>query len=394
LKNIEVFYDTRRKLTRLDHHSIAGEPDIEVAPSATGNFRDVHDFNTGLAYQQNIATGECKITPIHNSMEDSKESGEGKFKIVHMLNATEFFHLNGKYQYVGKRKDENGVLMDVWITHKENWPFPEHVGEDVTNYKTILEWSFLDPSWIDFTDNDDVANATNVPYHLYLKLDMQDNHIAGTDIVWVYDYNIIDFTPTPPHWTTFDISLCYDQFEKEHFVIAFPGDHKEFVWGNIPVVKEWALLSIAIWGQIETHLRVSNIEFDFVAANKTTNQDARVVVLFTILDVAPFKGDADDILEQKPLKWIKNQLQWAVNNDKFEVLIPNPEHPDQTGRILKAIPNSFEAVERWDVSLKDRYGPKGPKIYTAGAGWTAGIVAVVLGLLLGVGSAFVFFKRR
>jgi len=393
VKNIESFYDARSKLTRLDHRSIAGEPDIEVAPSTTGNFRDVHDFNTGIAYQQNLATGECKIMPIHNSIEDSKESmDEHGFKMVHMLNATEFFHLNGKYQYVGKRKDENGVLMDVWITVKTDWPYPEHVGEDTTNYITTLEWSFLDPAWIETTDNSQNVNSTSVPYHLYMKIDMQDNHIAGTDVVWKYDYNIYDFTPSPPHWTAFDISLCYDQFEKAHFVIGFPGSHKEFVWGNIPVVKDWMLLSIGIWGEIETHLRISNIEFDFVAENKTEGQNATVIVLFTLLDVAPVKGDPDHILEQKPLKWVAKRLEWAVDNGQFNVLIPNPDKPDQTGTVLTAIPKSFYEVKRWDVSLEQRYGPKGPEIYTAGEMAGIGIGVAILGLLIGLVVGMFFFK--
>ena len=353
IKNIETFYDSNAKLTRLDHSSVAGVPDIEIAPNETGHFRDVHDFNTGIAYNQNLLTGECKIMPIHNSIEDSKESmDEHGFKVIHMLNATEFFHLNGKFQYVGKRKDENGVMMDVWITIKEDWPYPEHDGADVTNYKTMLEWSFLDPSWVDTTDNEQTDDLLRVPYHLYLKIDMQENHIAGSDITWTYDYNIMDFTPSPPHWTAFDISYCHYHLDKKHFVVDFPGSHQDFVRGHIESVKKMMLLSIAYWGEIETHLRVTNIEFEYVA-------DKHIVsAIFTILGRAPVEGDPDHVVEQKRLDWIQGQLESAVKRNQFQVRIPDPKNPDQTLQILTADRRSFREVDRWDtISPHPSAGP-------------------------------------
>merc|ERR1719431_1927623 len=273
-------------------------------------------------------------------------------------------------------------MMDVWITLKKDWPYPERTVDVTTNYITTLEWAFLDPSWLELSDTNQAENATNVPYHLYMKIDMQTDHAAGTDTIWTYDYNIIDFVPLEPHWTVFDISLCYSQINKAHFVIDFPGTHKEWAWGSLPVVKDWLMMSLAIWGQVESQLRISNIEFDFTAENKTANQAAIVTALFTILDIVPVKGNPEHIIEQKSLPWISEQLNKSVSAGKFEFLIPDPNNPQQTGAVLTAIPTSFRKVERWDVSLGERFGPKGPAIYTAGALAGISIGVAILGLII------------
>lgn len=154
------------------------------------------------------------------------------------------------------------------------------------------------------------------------------------------------------------------------------------------------MISIDAWGQINDRLRVYDIEFDFRPENKTAGTEAYVTALSSILDITPVKGDAEHIVDQKPLDWIANQLEYAVNSGQFKFLIPNPQDPTQTGAVLTAIPQSFLEVDRFDVNFGKRFGPKGKGIYTAGAGWTAGIVAVVLGILVGVGSAYLFFRRR
>jgi hypothetical protein len=305
-----------------------------------------------------------------------------------MLNSSDFFQLSGKYQYVGKRKDENGVLMDVWITVKEGWPPSDHYGVEVTNYKTTLEWSFLASDWNDLSDEAN-TNLTDIPYHLYLKVDAFMNSVTGSAISWTYDYNIVDFTPAPPHWTDFDISLCYDQMKMAHFVIAFPGEHDEFVAEHISMVKDEVLWMVCALGQIETHLRVSNIELDFVPSN-VTGKSSKVVTIFSILDVPDVKGDPDHIIQQKPLKTIASQLKAAVEGGAFQIEIEDKHGKHEP---ISAIKDSFiEIDERWDVRLRPGYGPKGPGIYTSGDMALISIGIVTLGILIGFIAGFFKFK--
>ena len=118
----------------------------------------------------------------------------------------------------------------------------------------------------------------------------------------------------------------------------------------------------------------SNIEFDFDAPNPTSPNSTAVyaevqpniTAIFTILDKAPIEGSLDHVVEQTPLKEVADSLKDGVTGGLFVLVIPDPEHPGQTLIELTAIPESFREVDRWDVKPGDRYGPKGPAIYTAG----------------------------
>ncbi|KAK3090337.1 hypothetical protein FSP39_011029 [Pinctada imbricata] len=111
----DIYYDAEYKLVRYDYRNISpAPPTYSVNPIS-----EIHDFNTGVRYFKDLATGNCSVYPIPvTSFDDYESKGAiyangttGSGYVLHMKNPLQFLFLNGNFTYTGNLDGKKDVMI-------------------------------------------------------------------------------------------------------------------------------------------------------------------------------------------------------------------------------------------------------------------------------------------
>jgi len=106
-------YDTEFQFTRFDIWS----PDPFGGPNWS-HYTEIHDFATGLSYQYNHTTRQCRVADIAPNFNDV-DAVDGKPNLIQMTSPQHLFGADDiSYHYTGEKRCRDRVWCHVWIGEK------------------------------------------------------------------------------------------------------------------------------------------------------------------------------------------------------------------------------------------------------------------------------------
>ncbi|CAF1014057.1 unnamed protein product [Didymodactylos carnosus] len=323
-----------------------------------GHFTEIHDYRTGLSYRYEHMTQRCTVNDINGQFDGVQV--EGQPNIVRMRDGLEFFLLdNTTFHYTGVRHCRERVNCHVWIGEKAldgNRKGTQH-----------REWY-----WAFEMNGVELRNLIPIKF-IMTDLDERGRLISANEIT------MFNFHRNP--LTIFEIdhtlSECYRALGPKQgynygvvkFVIA---NDKEY-----PVHKNIEYLTLTIWRTLTLFLqlrpvRISNIVID--------HDGKDLIVTFLLLDVPPKYGPVEHPLHEHSLDTLVERLQTLINDNTlaFRAKFDTKEVD------LRARKNSLDVIYVNNKSVTKAHGPLITGLW---------IGFLVLGLLLGVGVAFIVVKK-
>ncbi|XP_048750693.1 uncharacterized protein LOC125662497 [Ostrea edulis] len=324
------------------------------SPFGTSDLREIHDFNTGVAYIIDTMYGNCTAQPIQQTF-DTRFVDKNHLR---MRNAKEFFYFDViNYTYEGVKTVRN-IDCDSWVGVRANWPTP--------GISSIWQWYFATNQWVEVNTG---AAQGGTPVQLVIDAPANAYH---------NEYNIFNYDVHTPDVLKFDISQCYVNRNRRKFQLSFLGDYKSAVDGNLEIFKYNILKSLVSTLSVSV-LRIANLNVYY------TPKD--IIVTFEILDVAPVVGDVNSIVKETPLYVAANMLQTKVQNSQFAIALDRKAFPN----IPAMVPLKQSFTETTYLNNKNQtaasqtgYGP--------GAMAAVGVTLPLVGGALGGVFAYFFFK--
>ncbi|KAK7497755.1 hypothetical protein BaRGS_00010889 [Batillaria attramentaria] len=344
---------------------------------------EVHDFGAGVAYIMDELLGNCSVIPIeHGGFDDELQDPSH----VRIRTAAEFFYLdNVQVAYQGQRT-VRGIPADSWVANRPNFP-------PGSNMNGVWQWFFQADNWTSTVEKQ-ASYTGGTPIQMRFLLEES-----------AYDYNLFHFQPKLDS-SAFDVTSCYTNKRRRNFDFAFSGQYQDDIRGNLTEFTHSLLATLRDVTKLSP-LRISVTRVVFLA-------DVHVRV--ELLDKAPITGDVSQMRAQTDLDSAAAALLQAIHGNGFVVNI-GPNSQEQ----IAALPQSV--VERTvappNVVTTTRPSPtrappprgttRGPspgtqtrssasgdnsQTYSPGDMGGLGVGTLILGALLGSGSAFVYMRRR
>ncbi|XP_061170485.1 uncharacterized protein LOC133179822 [Saccostrea echinata] len=326
----------------------------DMSPYGVNDLREIHDFNTGVAYIIDTMYGNCTVQPIKQTF-DTRFVDKNHLRI---RNAQEFFYFDViQYTYEGVKTVRN-IDCDSWVGVRANWPSP--------GVNSTWQWYFASNQWAEVNTG---AAQGGTPIQLV---------IDAPSVAYHNEYNIFNFDVHTPDVLKFDISQCYVNRNRRKFQLTFSGDYKSAVDGNLETFKYNILKSLVSTLSVSA-IRIANLNVYYSPTD--------IIVSFEILDVAPVVGDVQSIVKETPLSVAANTLQTKVQNAQFAIALDKTAFPNIPAMV--PIKQSFTETTYLNNKGQTAAAKTG---YSPGAMAAVGITLPIVGGALGGVFAYFFFK--
>jgi len=346
-------YDFNSHVAKIVYTPMPTAGDTSAKEYGIRELVEVHDFNTGVAYIMDPMIGNCTVTPISALGFDAVQNAPGTVRI---RNPKEFFYFDGTdFVYQGLKKVRD---MDSYTFSgvRKNFAPLKPLNEDAT-----LEWAFVTEDWMENADGT-LEKMTPVRFDI-------------NSLTTKFTYNIFDFKTEKPDIFDYDIGQCYIFRDRRYFQFLLPGEFKDIVAVNMKEFKYSVLVSILGYTVISP-LRVANLNLDF--------DDKNIIVSFSMLDVAPIKGDINATIKtETPLAFASTLLEKTINAGNFQVLMSVDTFNDPI--ILTAKPYSLQQIVHEAVTQEG---------YSSGIMAAVGIGTLIGGFLIGAIIIIIVVRAR
>ncbi|XP_046582848.1 uncharacterized protein LOC124290196 [Haliotis rubra] len=390
----DEWYDYSRKMVRIDSKPMPGG--LVFVPMVAR--REIHDFNAGVSYMVDMASGDCQVAPLSTDVFDSQLTDLNHISIK---SPKQFFDFtSGAFVYSGQ-KTERSITMDTWIGKRKDFP-------PGLNQTSFWEWYFSTDNWLISEFGPSIRKAP-----MRLKI-----NIPGVNATYIY--NIFDFTEDEPDIMMFDVSDCYEKGDLRNFRFTLKGN----AWAISPKPK---LFKYNMATAITNAMGISGPRIQAVQADF---DNKGVYVVFTLLGPPPIKGDTGNPINSISSDTAANNFRRTLDSGQFsfQSTIVKPVSGTRT-YTYTGVPHSMKEVIRSsngtliDLTDTTTSGPtmavptlhQGTTLHPplakttqqshsspvgAPSGWQGGSVAgiaigmSILGLFLGVISTLMALKLR
>jgi len=319
--------------------------------------REVHDFNTGVAYITDIQRGNCSVMPIDTNTLDDVNVDQTH---VQMRTAVQFLYLDGvKPTYEGI-KVIRGMDCDVWVANRAD--FPKGSGRNVTWEFAFLAKTIPGPTQWKSIEGLQATEKGGMPIQLTLTQDKITTY-----------YNLYNFQSKAPNVLDYSVKTCYWNRDRRIFTFSVDGQYMKQILSDVKAFKRGVLTSVANTAKI-SKLRIGDVKVMFY-----NNIKVRVV----ILDKAPIPGDVLAVKQQFDLKTSGDLLLNAILQGTFVI---TPENPDN-GASATQIPVIKNSVKEAEYILQ-------PPFQGYGSGTSAGVAVAMLLVGLAIGGVLAVFVKR
>ncbi|XP_052264770.1 uncharacterized protein LOC127867551 isoform X5 [Dreissena polymorpha] len=255
----EVWYDASFKLFRHDRRPLVPTP-----PDYTTHPRiEIHDYTTGVAYTTDRMFNNCTMSALTPDQQDSQQNltayRYNQSYVLGMKSPLQLLDLDLNLTYIGQY-EIRGIVCDAFVGQAYNFTQTGFLSNDQT---MDLTFYFMADGWSYVTDDSVDMITSQIPIRLVLY---------SNDMALTATYNFLEFEPTPPSLSVFDVSACFAEANKVTFQVKFPGTY-------IPATEE----SVINWAQLVfaekmgvSLLRVSGVQLSY--------DDANLYVTATLLD--------------------------------------------------------------------------------------------------------------
>ncbi|XP_064625991.1 uncharacterized protein LOC135486820 [Lineus longissimus] len=204
----ETWYDKAYQIVRLDYR-----PVVATAPWYTTNpIREIHDYNTGVAYVTDTALGNCTIRAIQGTEADAtydiEELQKDGATVLRLKAPLDFLYIDASYIYKGKTT-VRGMDTDVFIGQRNDFK-----GTPGQRGNTTVEYYFLTENWVEIP-NPGVQVMQGVPVKAIFKNELSNFYM---------EYHFIDFDGEHSDLGVFDVLTCFPEETHKNVEITFKGD--------------------------------------------------------------------------------------------------------------------------------------------------------------------------
>ncbi|CAF0807859.1 unnamed protein product [Didymodactylos carnosus] len=284
------------------------------------DFREIHDYSTGLSYRYLPQTQQCSVSEISESSGDATLVDQTH---IRMKSVYEFFQLadnHTQFQYIGVRWCRDRVRCHVWIGQKQ------------AENKQIEQYEWY---WAMEFNGQQLSEM--IPVKLLITVISTPSTVPNTQEINFYNYLSHPMTIVAIDSTLAD---CYRALGPtngfNYAILRFTIDNvqKYPVHKNILYLKYTILMELAFDLQVRS-VRLSNIVIDH------ENDKNDLYVTFTLLDNPPFYGPVEQLhVEQASLSIIKH-LEMIIN---LNVLKFRTRYDQGREVVLRAKPNSLKTL--------------------------------------------------
>jgi len=309
INNIYEIHDSKNNIYRIDYAN-------GVRPIS-----EIHDYKTGLRYIIDRYGGNCTIGVIDpGSPEAQTVNG-----FVTLKNSSSLFFFDDTDFYYTGFVRINHINTQRWIGRRL-----------IGNTTATFEWYFLAPGYF---QNEGTEIRSLEPVRLIVTFYKEFLNPVTQQIDYlktpVY-YNFYNFDESGLDTFAFNFAVCYDKYPKSHwyFEIQNSDQYRDIMEAYKTNLKLGVLIGITASVAVFP-TRIVDLELDFNRQN--------VVVLFTILDKAPFYGPVNITRPEVELSDANALLNATVAAGKL--FIPFVVDSN-TFFELVADPNSLRRIER------------------------------------------------
>ncbi|PVD29702.1 hypothetical protein C0Q70_08958 [Pomacea canaliculata] len=332
---IEEHYDQKNKLNVYRYLP----PDKAGTLESVNDVTEIHDFNSGIAYIINTATGVCQMRNMTQGLVQFP-SIPGESDSVRQQTYTRFFLLNGttSYSYGG-------------VTDYQNWEL-SGAGQ---------------------------GSSYQIPI-LYRRWDDQDDDQP------TYLYNGFSFDLDRPLTSKLDVGACFHGAQRINVRFAVDGGYKSAVTYNIENFKA------ALRSAVSLFLGVSQLQ---VADIEVYTGDPSITVTFDLLDAPPTAQDNNSPTVFNSLNNALSLLTSPSTTTYFEISVLN----GQTVTTVPLLNNSGRIFFSNGTCLGCDllYSPTFAATssgYSAGALGGLAVAMIILGGAFGVVGGYFMFGRQ
>ncbi|XP_071117690.1 uncharacterized protein [Haliotis cracherodii] len=237
--NLQAWYDNEYKVIRVDYPD-QGRPTIHI-----------DDFNRGTRYTIDKEYGNCSMTPLPDTVMDTKRVGKGNHWFLELLDPLEFLRLQADFVYVGQRT-VRGLICDLFVA--------KVTGKSAVIYTNTAADNVTVEAYFSRSSNESadtgVPGDKGVYTHVLVQIVTYINQTQLQTIMNFYDF---DFSHPDPV-KTFDLTPCFSDRQQIGFNVRFPApDAPDLLPYDVQILTE-ALKEISVGLQLEPtrlqHLRV------------------------------------------------------------------------------------------------------------------------------------------
>ncbi|KAK6989321.1 hypothetical protein BgiMline_012529, partial [Biomphalaria glabrata] len=249
-----VWYDGNLDIVRYDSRDPYGDNQYMMTY--------IQDFTRGLSYQINQVTGSCKINALGPGAFDvvnSKPSPDGNL-VVSLKSPQSLFYLSDSYRFVGQ-KTVRGILCDIFESSRGDFSVPALQ----TSQSSIFKYYFQTSEW-DYVSPD----GTDITHSKPVMLEVED-----TTTGFYFAVNFYDFNDQGHSVNYFDTSACYDNDQKNDFLVIFKGQpyhpyldqaYNSFINSAAQLMASWTQLSPMQFQQLRLTYDDNNDVYLFVTS--------------------------------------------------------------------------------------------------------------------------------
>ncbi|PVD29701.1 hypothetical protein C0Q70_08957 [Pomacea canaliculata] len=295
VKTVEEHYDQDNKLNVYRYQS----PDNAGTLQGVLDVTEINDFNSGIAYIINTATGVCQMKNITDgSFKFSYVSGSSGS--VRQQTPTEFFLLNGTISYsYGGVKTHRGINCDTWIGGSVN-PDNGHIIRQ--------EWCFATTDYQNWElPSLGLDTSYQIPI-LFTQWEEQDDSQPTSQ------FNGFSFDLDRPLISKLDVSACFHGAQRINVRFNVDGGYKSAVTYNIENFKA------ALRSAVSLFLGVSQLQ---IADIEVYTGGQNITVTFDLLDTPPTAQDINSPTVFNSLNNALSLLTSPSTANNFEISVVN-----------------------------------------------------------------------
>ncbi|KFM80577.1 hypothetical protein X975_05627, partial [Stegodyphus mimosarum] len=338
----EIYYYYEKRLARRDYTpdpTSTHDEEINLKFQNYGPVKTVYDFNEGLLYVTNKASGRCYIRPIHGDFFETTQD-----TIYTVMGTPEEIFL--------MQTDEMEYKGTVFVRDIECDVFAGRYFDSKYNATYDKETFFSTNGWHE--EADELLEYGVPVQHTILR-----KQLAGELVEGVKSTNFLKFKAKAPYLRTFDVSNCIETQNHKDFAIllAVSNDVKKVIFDykfHFLDAMQYYLTEVT---KVITPLRIQRLHLRQVSVT-----DPRTVLLLTLVDKAKLKTNV--VVGQKGanLDEATNSLYTLINRGAFALQFVHPVSKETY--LVAARPRSLyvltstgdlKAVENHIPGLEDIY---------------------------------------
>jgi hypothetical protein len=322
ITNGQVMYDKLLNLLRYDYRNGISQPPFY----STGSLSVIHDFNSGVAYYQDLTLGNCTAQPIGADIFDIKgQSIQNISQIpsVSLRSPNDLLHFTTNFTFVGE-KTLRGIPTNYYIG-LQVFAFP-WIGRNELN--ATFGVHFLKTGIESMPVGRGAQIQADIPLQLvikaYNKPGVFDDMLDYTETYNFFNFDMANTSDgmrhlnEAPPWA-YDIHHCYSNLEEKHIRFTFEGaKHNEIPTSEIVFLPTLSMESLrrAVNGRFSS-IRLQQPEVDYnethIFLTVTLLPRPKPEYQFIRVQSRSFKTLMGDVFEQNTIE----ECQAACSNKQL-----------------------------------------------------------------------------